>query len=212
MSYATILQERLAGPSTPETELLSNGSAASSQIARATAFLRDAHHKIAARSGKLAKVAPMKASIKVPEDNVAFYDTIEESLKEESTAAITTRIRLSQFYNSVLAKMADFQECFDARNTVFRSIVENACVTLGPLIMGLIEKCCRAPNKLMRKAVPACFTCSQLHANSAVDGIPLRFSGYFASNSGSTENKNVAEPPASPKDIKMYLESFHSVS
>lgn len=71
-------------------ELPSKASSASSQIASATAELRQARNTISMQSKELAKNAQLRMSMKSLEDNVAFYNGSEGSPKSEF-AVMTTK-------------------------------------------------------------------------------------------------------------------------
>lgn len=66
---------------------MSSGSAASSQIERATAKLRQAHDTISMQSEQLSNIAKLKISIRSLQDTVEFYEASEESLKIEPATA-----------------------------------------------------------------------------------------------------------------------------
>lgn len=103
------LCERVAFAGTREAELLSNESTTLNKIATATAELRQARDTISTQSRELAKIAQLKMSIKSLQDNVAFYEASEESLKGELAAVTMESTRLGQLFDSVVQKWLTYK-------------------------------------------------------------------------------------------------------
>lgn len=75
------LTEPEAAASTRKAELFSSASAASSQMATATAELHQARDTITMQSERLAEVPLLRSFIKSLKDNVSFYEASEEELQ-----------------------------------------------------------------------------------------------------------------------------------
>lgn len=80
--------------------MLAGTTAGSGKKARATVELNQAHKTISTQSRELAKIAQFKFSLKIPKDNVVFYETNEENLKGKLAKVTVGRKRLGQLFDS----------------------------------------------------------------------------------------------------------------
>lgn len=96
--------------------------------------------------------------------------------------------------------MADLQERFGATDAVTRSIVEDSCPSMGPLLRSFVENFHADLNRLLSERFRAGPVVSQFHANVAIDGITSRFlEGAVSDNGdGSTKCGDVIDPPVDP--------------
>lgn len=100
-----VLRKKLAAANTHEVELLSNPSASSGQLARATAEMHQARKTISAWSKELSKVAQLKSSVKHLKDNVALHEASEEELKKKLAFAINDSTWLTQLVEDIRAEV-----------------------------------------------------------------------------------------------------------
>lgn len=77
-AMSSVFREQVAVVGTCAAELVSSASAASGQMERTTTELRQARDTISNQAKELAKIAPMKMSIKSLEDKVEFYEASEK--------------------------------------------------------------------------------------------------------------------------------------
>lgn len=110
------LSEGVAVVSKQEKELLSNASAASSQVARTTAKLRRARNTIMMQNRELANISPFTRFVKILKDSVALYEASKESLKSELAVATTDSTQLGQLFDGLRGEIADLQERFGAND------------------------------------------------------------------------------------------------
>lgn len=120
--------------------MLASASAASDQIASATAELRQAHDTTSTQSKEMAKIAQLKMSVKILEDNFAFYETSEEDLKVEPAKSTAESTRLEKLLYGTRAQVVDLPEKLAAKDAVIMYRVQDLCVTLGPSAKDLVEK------------------------------------------------------------------------
>lgn len=184
---------------------MSSTSLTISQIARATAALRQVQDTISKQSKKLVKIPQLKMSIKILEDNMAFYEANEQSLKSEHAAAKTESTWLGQSFDGVRAEVAYSQKRSGARDAVTRCIAEDSCAMLGPSIKSLVDDFCADLNKLVSETLRATSIGSHFHADAGVDGIALCVLEGAASDNGDgfTKGEDVFYPPADRNVIAM---------
>lgn len=82
---------------------------------------------------------------------------------------------LGQLLNSTRAKVIDLQKKLAARDIVVRSIVVDSCATLTPSFRSLVQNFRAGPFKSVSEAFRAGSIPFQRPADTAIDGITLRF-------------------------------------
>lgn len=106
--------------------------AASGQIARATAELRQACDTISTQRREFAKIAQLTMSIKILEGNIAFYKVSEADLKGKLAKIMAKSTRLEESFDGTRTPVLDLREKLAPKDAVVRSIVQDSCVTLRP--------------------------------------------------------------------------------
>lgn len=191
--------------STRETELSSNASPVSDQMARATAELCPARDTISTKSKELSMVAQLKSVINSHEDDMAFYDTSEKELKKKLVVATNESIRPSQLADDIRVEVVALQKQLRIRDGVIRSIIEYSCASLGPSPRRLVNSLSAGLDKSVPEAYSAGSIHFQFHAYTAIDRITLRASKGGASDDGDASSKwnDDVDPPVELEAIQL---------
>lgn len=201
LNNGTSLFKWFAVAGTREAELICNAPAASTQIAKATAELRQTRETISTESKEFDRNAHLKSSRKSMEDNMTFYEEREEDLKSDLAAEITQSTPISQSIDDIRAELDNLREILGPKDAAFHSILKRSCALPGPSFSSLVKISRAGPNKLVCDAFRAGSIWSPLHVDTAIDDITLRCSEATALDVGdaSTKNEDVIDTAAEPR-------------
>lgn len=101
--------------------------------------------------------------------------------------------------------MVDFLKQFGAKVGVIQSIAEDSCASLRPSLIGLAESFLACLNQSGNEVFGAGSIGSQLHVNTAIDDITLRFQKGAASDDclGFSKVEEVVDPSAHLEIIEL---------
>lgn len=131
----------------------------------------------------------------------------EESLKSELATATTESARLCSLFDSTREEMVHLQEKLAARDIIATSFVESTCARLGTSFRGVVEIFFAGFSKSVSEPFHVGSIYYQIHANTAINGIVLRFPGGTGSKDGgrTTQGEDVIVPLANPEVIELYI-------
>lgn len=167
------LRDRVAAGIMDEVELVF--STLVDQMTRATAGFCKVCHTVWSQSKELAKVAHLKSFINILGENVSFYEVCDERLIKELAAVINHSTRYGQLVDDIRAELVDLLKRLCARDGVVRFIIEYLCASPEPSIQGSVENHSASLSKSMDEDFCAGSIGSQLHADTAINRITLRF-------------------------------------
>lgn len=83
-------------------------------------------------------IAQLAISIESVQDNEAFYEAIDDSLKSGPAEVITEGTWLDMLFYDLPANVTELRESFGASDTVIRSVVDSLCASLAPSFRSLV--------------------------------------------------------------------------
>lgn len=147
------LQERVLASSRRQLQLISSDAVASGQVKRATEVLRQAQATISTESTEFADIAQLKASITELRENVTFYETRAEDLKDELAMATADNTQIAALFNIKCDQVVELRPRLAANDKENKLVLQNSCVRLGPSIRGMVDNFHKGLNKFMCDAI-----------------------------------------------------------
>lgn len=95
----------------------------------------------------MAKIVPLKTSIKSLKDKLAFYGAIENNVETELATVMTEYTRLVQLFYSTRAEMVGLQENLAAINFLTEFVVDDLYANIDPYLRGSLENARASFNK-----------------------------------------------------------------
>lgn len=150
-------------------------------------------------------IAHLKVSITDVKVNAAFHEASEESFNDELARATAERTQIGTLFDSARVDVVEMQEKLAAKDTAIEPVVAASCATLWPSIRSLVESFRVVLNKSVGNDFQIGSLDTQLHADTAIDGVTLHFAEDAASEEDGEffKGKDLVDPAGSVEIIEL---------